>query len=346
MPLLTTTIGSYPKPAYLRVPNFVPKHPDPTQSYSEYLQAFTPEDLALLERATHDTVRHQTDAGIDIPTDGETPRSHYVHHHLRHLEGIDFENLSERVSRGGAWRARMPTVAGPVRARARFLPADWQRAQAATDRPVKMTMPGPMTIIDSTVDAHYGDERRLAADLADALNAEARALADAGCRFIQVDEPVFARRAPAALEYGFEMLERVFDGLPSTVIRVMHMCCGYPSGVDLDDFPKAPRESYFELADAVEASSVQQVSIEDAHRHNDLTLLERFERTTVILGVVEIARTAVEDVDSIRDRLTAALDHIDADRLIAAPDCGLAMLDRDRVAEKLRNLCEAAHSLP
>ncbi|MHA1165891.1 MAG: cobalamin-independent methionine synthase II family protein [Alphaproteobacteria bacterium] len=345
MPIRTTTIGSYPKPDYLRIPDFVAKHPDPTRRYSEFLASRTPEDEALLKRATHETIQHQVSAGIDIPTDGETPRSHYVHHHLRHLAGFDFENLSQKVSRGGAWKAQFPTVTGPVGTGPHFLPDDWRLAQEATDRPVKITMPGPMTIIDSVVDKHYGDDRALAGDLADALNYEVRALAEAGCRYIQIDEPVFARKSELALEWGVEMLVRAFDGIGDDVTRVVHICCGYPSAVDLEDFPKAPREAYFDLAPALDAAPIEAVSIEDAHRHNDLKLLELFQKTTVILGVVRIAATQIESVEEIESRLRSALRHIDEDRLIAAPDCGLAMLDRETIFAKLSNLSAAAHSI-
>ena len=249
------------------------------------------------------------------------------------------------MTRGGAWKARFPTIVGKIATGANFLAADWRRAQAATDKPVKITMPGPMTIIDSTVDAHYGDEEALAADLADALNFEAKNLAAAGCRYIQIDEPVFARRADAAIEWGLAMLARAFGGLDPSVTRIVHICCGYPSAVDLDDFPKAPREAYFQLAQRLDALDLDCVSIEDAHRYNDLALLRAFERTTVILGTVQIAATRVEPVAEIRARLADALKHIDSARLIAGPDCGLAMLDRDTVFAKLSNMCAAARSL-
>lgn len=342
MTIPTTTIGSYPKPDYLRIPNFVPKHPDPTRRHSEYLKSRTDDDLVLLEKATRENLLHQVNAGIDIPTDGETPRSHYVHYHLGQLGGIDFINLTERVTRGGAWKAKFPTVVDDISVGANFLVADWKRAQAVTDRPVKMTLPGPMTIIDSVVDKHYGNDEKFAAALADALNYEARALADAGCRHIQIDEPVFARKATAALKWGGQMLERAFEGIPDDVTRTVHICCGYPSAVDLKDFPKAPREAYFELASMLDESSIDCISIEDAHRYNELALLKQFKKTRVILGVVQIAATRVESVQEITERLQDALKHIDKERLLAGPDCGLAMLDRDVVFAKLRNLCAAA----
>ncbi len=345
MAIQTTTIGSYPKPDYLRIPKFVPKHPDPTRRYSEYLRTRSVEDDAMLERATRDNVLHQVEAGIDIPTDGETPRSHYVHYHLRQLGGIDFANLTQRATRGGTWTAKFPTVVSDIVVGEHFLIDDWQRAQNATERPIKMTLPGPMTIIDSVVDKYYRDDRALAAALADALNYEMRALAAAGCRHIQIDEPVFARKASAALDWGGEMLERAFRGIADDVTRTVHICCGYPSAVDLKDFPKAPREAYFELADMLDQSFIDSVSIEDAHRHNDLSLLQRFKNKSVVLGVVQIAATRIESVEEIAERLRAALRYIDRERLLAGPDCGLAMLERQVVFEKLSNMCAAAKSV-
>jgi 5-methyltetrahydropteroyltriglutamate--homocysteine methyltransferase len=123
------------------------------------------------------------------------------------------------------------------------------------------------------------------------------------------------------------------------------MCCGYPDTLDSPDYAKAPKEAYFELAEAVDRSSVMAVSLEDAHRRNDLSLLERFASTTVILGVIAIAKSRVENTDEVRTHLAEALEHIDAKRLIAAPDCGLGLLGRELTLAKLRILCEAAHSM-
>ena len=170
-----------------------------------------------------------------------------------------------------------------------------------------------------------------------------RSLAAAGCRHIQVDEPVFARKPEQALEYGIEHLEAAFHGVPDEVQRIVHMCCGYPSALDVPDYPKADPQAYFRVAGAMDDASVDAVSIEDAHRPNDLSLLERYARTTVLLGVVNIGASRVEPVDEIAERLRQALDHIDPGRLVAAPDCGLGLLGRDLAVQKLSNLCTAAH---
>ena len=126
--------------------------------------------------------------------------------------------------------------------------------------------------------------------------------------------------------------------------RIVHACCGYPDRLDRTDYPKADPGAYLRLADAFEDAAIDAVSIEDAHRPNDLSLLDRLPTTRIVLGVVAIAKSRVEGVEEIRARLAEALEHIDADRLIAAPDCGLGLLGRDLAKRKLRNLCLAAGS--
>lgn len=346
--ILTTCIGAYPKPPYLELPDWfnLPAGPDtanPTKSWVAAMAAMGESAEQNITDACREVVTDQVEAGIDIPTDGEVSRENYIHYHCRHLEGFDFNRLTERELRGGTYSAELPTISGPVRARdTGFLVHDWKRAQSFTDRPVKITMPGPMTVTDSNANEYYESERVLGAAIADALNSEVRALVDAGCVNIQVDEPVFARKPDVTLEYGVENLERVFHGVPAGVTRVMHMCCGYPDRIDRLDYPKADRNAYFRIIGAVDESCVDMVSIEDAHRHNDLSLLELVSKTKVILGVVAIALSRIETVEQIISRLEQALAHIDEDRLIAAPDCGLGLLGRDLTVAKLRNMCEAA----
>ncbi len=350
MRLKTTTIGAFPKPDYVPITDWFqgPEGPDtvdPTAGYAAQLAKAGAEAESLFARAAEEVIAAQVAAGVDIPTDGEVRRENYIHYHCRHLDGIDFATLTEKELRGGAYAAALPTITGPIRARDRFLAHDWRVAQAFTDRPLKVTMPGPMTIADTVANAHYDDDAKLGADLAAAINEELLALADSGCGHIQIDEPVFARKPEQALAFGFDNLERCFHGAPACVVRTVHMCCGYPDRLDNPDYPKADRNAYLRLADAIEDSSIAAVSLEDAHRHNDLALLERFHRTTVILGAVAVARSRVEPTEEIRARLRAALDHIDADRLIAAPDCGLGLLGRELAVAKLTNLCVAAHEL-
>ena len=341
--LITTTIGAYPKPESVAVESWFG---DPARrssdGYEVALAQMGAGAAGVMDDAVAEVVREQVAAGIHIPTDGEVRRDNYIHYHCRHLTGIDFERLTEKTVRAGAWKTTLPTITGPIAARDRFLPRDWRIAQDATGRPIKITIPGPLSIADTLADEHYGDAGALGAVLAEAINVEVRALAEAGCRHIQIDEPVFARYPREALGFGVDHLERCFHGLPTAVTRTVHICCGYPEHLDQEDYVKAAPETYFDLAAALDAAAVDAVSIEDAHRPNDLVLLERFAKTTVILGVVAIAVSRIEAVEAIADRLRRALEHIDAARLWAAPDCGLAMLPRGLARQKLANLCTAA----
>ena len=350
MALQTTCIGAYPKPDYVKLPDWFnnpdgPDTSDPTAQWEKAMADLGADADKIIARGVAQAIADQVECGIDIPTDGEIPRENYIHYHCRHLNGFDFTNLTAKAVRGGTYKAKLPTIAGPVSLRDLFLSKDWECAQSSCDKPVKITMPGPMTISDTNNDAFYNNPAKLGSDIATALNAEVLALAEVGCRHIQIDEPLFARKPQAALDYGFENLERAFHGCPDQVQRSVHMCCGYPDKLDRDDYPKADPDSYFQIADAIEQSSIDAVSFEDAHRHNDLSLLERLPTTKVIFGVVAIAKSDVEPVDEIRQRLILALNHIDVDRLIAAPDCGLGLLGRELAMAKLKNLCEAARSI-
>lgn len=350
MPIMTTCIGAYPKPDYVPMRDwFQVEHglTDTAGAVTRRANQLQGEDgaeaEALYRRATGEAIADQVACGVDIPTDGEQRRENYIHYHCRHLSGFDFDALTSRTLRDGAYSAELPTIRGKIEPDGEhFLDRDFTIAQSFTKRPVKITIPGPMTIMDTCVNAFYQDERQLAFDLAAAINFEIRALVKAGCRYIQVDEPVFARNVERALAYGVECLDRCFDGIGESVTRVMHMCCGYPDHLDDRQYHKADPSGYFQLARALDASTIDQISLEDAHRHNDLPLLALFANSTVILGSVTIARSGVEPVEEIRARLNAALEHIDRDRLIAAPDCGLAMLGRDLAMAKLRHMCVAA----
>ena len=351
MGILTTCIGAYPKPTYVPIidwfsADIAANISRATELYDGLVDAAGDSAEDLFRMATEEVVKDQVTAGIDIPTDGEIRRENYIHYHCRNLEGIDFENLTRTRLRDGAYETSLPTIVGPVKPCGHhFLIHDYKVAQSFTDHPVKMTIPGPLTIADTTADRHYGDARNLGEDLADAINFEVRALVDAGCRYIQVDEPLFTRKLEQALDYGVDNLARCFEGVPDHVMRVVHMCCGYPRYLDETGYKKADPQTYFDLAAAMDDAPIDQISLEDAHRHNDLLLLERYAKTTIILGVVTVAQSRVETVEEITLRINAALNHIDKERLVAAPDCGLGLLGRDLAIQKLTNLAQAAHSL-
>jgi len=352
MPLTTTVIGSFPKPGYLNIPDWFKTGANAeagkaTLAYSEMLANQTLDEKTRLEndllRATKEIIAVQKDCGVDVVTDGEVRRENYIHYLCRFIEGIDFQNLTDTSCRNGSYITQLPTVRSKVSWRGPLdVVAEWQKAQAMSNLSVKYTLPGPMTIMGTLCNQFYVDEKELAADLAEIVNFHARALAKAGCKSIQVDEPLFARQPQKALDWGIPVLEKCFEGVGNDCEKVMHMCCGYPGFLDQQDYPKADPSAYFQLAEAIDSSCVDTVSIEDAHCHNDLSLLDKFKQTTVILGVVTVASSHIESASEIEQRLMQALQHIDEERLQVAPDCGLAFLPMPILTSKLTNMCIAA----
>nr|UKS50402.1 B12-independent methionine synthase 2 [Scrippsiella trochoidea] len=351
MVLETTVIGSFPKPEYLSLPDwFRVGHKGmqtATKAYSKLLSTQSAKEQDQLEadvmRATREVIEAQTACGINVVTDGEVRRENYIHYLCRFIDGIDFENLTKTSIRNGACSVELPTVRGKVTWRGPLdVVAEWRKAQDVSRVPVKYTLPGPLTIIGTLHNEHYESEQALAADLAVIINGHVRVLTSAGCRHIQIDEPVFARQPEKALDWGIGMLDRCFEDVGGECQRSVHICCGYPNRLDEEEYLKADPGAYAQLAPALERCCVDAVSIEDAHRHNDLSLLANFKRTKVIFGAVAVARSRVETQSEIAARLEAALEHIDADRLIVAPDCGLAFLPPAVLKEKLTNMCAAA----
>ena len=205
MSIETTCIGAWPKPDYVKLPDWfnVPAGPDtadPTKLWQQALDDMGAEADAIISRGIREAVEDQVGAGIDIPTDGEVRRENYIFYQLRRIEGVDFDTVTHKSVRSGAFEADLPTITKPVSLRNPRLGDDYKAAQQFTDHPVKITIPGPMTITDSIADTYYNDEVKMGADLGNALNQEILALADAGCQYIQVDEPVFARKPQKALQ--------------------------------------------------------------------------------------------------------------------------------------------------
>ena len=235
MGITTTTIGAYPKPQYVKLPDWFENldTANPTNGWLSAREKMGEEAESIITRGTHEAVLDQVNAGIDIPTDGEIARENYIHYHCRHLEGIDFDNLEEKTLRNGNYSSFLPTVRGPVKPIDLFLVDDWIRAQSITNKPVKITMPGPLTMADTVVDKFYGNQKEFGKVIAQALNKEVISLANAGCMHIQVDEPLFARYPKKAIEFGIENLDRVFENCPKEVTRTIHICCGYPNKICL-----------------------------------------------------------------------------------------------------------------
>ena len=350
-PLETTTLGSFPKPAYVPVRDWFDiaretggmSSSRTTLDYTADTQKSDASREALFIRAAKEVIEIQLRTGITIPTDGEVRRENYIHYHCRHLDGFDFTNLEHRVLRDGAYETDLPAIREPIRHKGKLYGAhDYLASQGVSPRPVKFTLPGPLTIMDTTADCFYDNRPKLNAILAETVNQEILGLVDAGCQYIQVDEPVFARAVDDALSFGMDGLERCFHGVPNSVTRIVHMCCGYPDYLDDVDYQKADPNSYHRLASAIDSAAFDQISIEDAHCCNELDLLEKFQSKTVIFGAVAIASSRIESVEEVASRLTSVLEHIDRDRLVVAPDCGLGLLPADLAEAKLQVMCDAA----
>ena len=340
--MLTTVIGAYPKPDYLKITDWFnaaggTDTANPTELYQDEIKKMGVDAEAIFKKAAAEVIKDQLDCGIDIITDGEIKRENYIHYHCRHLNGIDFNTLTEKVARTGNYKCWLPTITNKISATDPFLIDEWISNQSLSDKPVKVTIPGPMTIADTIANIYYKSDEEMGNDLAIAINTEIKRLVDAGCKYIQVDEPLFARKPENALAFGIENLEKCFEGInQNNVEKITHICCGYPDKLDAVDYPKAPLDSYKEIAKSLDNSIIDSVSIEDAHRYNDLTLLKDYKQTKVIFGVIKIASSKIETVAEIESRIQEALNFISKEQLIAAPDCGLGHLSRKLAMKKLK----------
>ena len=345
--MLTTVIGAYPKPSYLEITDWFKSDGGtdteyPTKYYINELKGLGNSAEKLFNRATKEIINDQIECGIDIITDGEVKRENYIHYHCRNLNGIDFNKLTKKTARTGNYSCYLPTITNKINPSKPFLTNDWHEAQKISKKPVKITIPGPLTISDTISNQYYSSDKKMNEDLSLSINVEILRLIEKGCKYIQIDEPLFARKPKEALDYGIENLERCFYGCGDKVEKIVHICCGYPDKLDAINYPKAPLKSYFEISKYLDDSTIDVVSIEDAHRHNDLKLLEIFKKTKVIFGLIKIANSKIETVDEIDYRIKEALKFIDKNRLIAAPDCGLGHLSRNLAKIKLKNLVKAA----
>lgn len=365
-----SVVGSFPKPASLTRRNkralevldwfqapdtaasFVPPEQDVAGMFNE--QEF--------ENATRDVLKRQ--AALDVITDGEIRRDNYIYGFLRKLDGVDF-SLAGRTAkscRQGAYVAELPTIVDKLRPRdgvPRLAETEWKPAQMSSDQtvhlPIKFAIPGPLTCSDTIADKYYGpkfgaEEGRvhMMADLAPLIRTEIDALVSAGCKHIQIDEPLLARY-PQYAETVLPIVDSLVEGAAAAGCTIyIHMCCGYPDKVDSTTYLKAPKENYAKLAPLIESlcPNVHVVSIEDAHRHNDFeVLLPLFKTKTVMLGVIKVASSKIETAEEIEARVREALQFIPPSRLILAPDCGLAMLPDDTIDAKLRSLVAATRVL-
>ncbi len=346
----TTVIGAFPKPDYLKITDWFNAEGGtdtntPTKFYNSEILKMGIDAEKIILKATKEIIEDQEECGIDIITDGEVRRENYIHYHCRHLEGVDFNKLTEKIARTGNYKCWLPTITSRIKSKEPFLVKEFLQNQKLSSKPIKITIPGPMTITDTIGNTFYNSEEEMGYDLANAINVEIKRLVDAGCKYIQVDEPLFARKPESALNFGIDNLEKCFEGITdNSVEKITHICCGYPDKLDAVDYPKAPLESYEKISKSLNSSIIDSVSIEDAHRNNNLEFLKNYTDTKIIFGLIKIASSHLEIEEDISKRISEVLKYIPKDQLIIAPDCGLGHLSRDLAKLKLKVMVRAAQN--
>jgi 5-methyltetrahydropteroyltriglutamate--homocysteine methyltransferase len=335
LPLLpTTVVGSYPQPDWLVDRACLQSHLPPRVRARDFWRTPDPFLEQAQDDATQLAICDMERAGIDILTDGEIRRESYSNRFATALDGIDLQRPGQRLSRTGRMDT-VPRIAGPIRRTRAVEVHDVAFARALTNRPLKITLPGPFTMTQQAVDEYYGDEALVALDFAAALNAEIHALVAAGADVIQLDEPYLQARAEAAARYALAAIDRALEGV--AVTTVLHTCFGYGLVVG----PKAVGAGYPYL-ESLTACAVHQISIEAAQPGLDLSVLERMAEKTMIVGVLDLASNDVEPQEVVEQRIRAVLDHLPPERVILGPDCGMKYLSRGAAFGKLQTMVRAA----
>ena len=297
------------------------------------------EDLATAKRdATLLWLKAQEDAGVAVVTEGEQSRQHFVHGFLEQVEGIDFEHKVKMGIRNNRYDAMVPVVVGPLRLKGRVHQTEARFARAHTKQKLKFTLPGPMTIVDTLSDQHYGDKVKLAMAFAGLLNQEARALQADGVDVIQIDEPAFNVFMSDVTVWGIDALHRVIEGLTCTT--AVHICYGYGIQANLD-WKKTLGDSWGQYRDifpALAASRIGQVSLECANSHVPMELIALLKGKDVLVGVIDVASDKVETPEEVAATIERALAFVPKDRLFPCTNCGMAPMAREIALAKLRAL--------
>lgn len=330
--LPTTVVGSYPQPTWLVDRDILTGRSVPRVHASELWRP-APE---VLEQAQDDAtllaVREMERAGIDIVSDGEIRRESYSNRFALALEGIDSENPATILSRNGK-PTQVPRVVGPIRWTGPVEVRDVRFLRAATERQIKITLPGPFTLSQQVVDEYYGDPEAVALAYAEAVAQEARALHAAGADVVQLDEPWLQAKPEEAKRYGVKAINQALASVQGTT--TVHLCFGYAHTVK----DKPSGYSFLpQLADC----AADQVSIEAAQPKLDLGVLRELSGKTILLGVLDLGSPEIETAEQVATRIRAALPYLDPAKIIPAPDCGMKYLPRERAFGKLQALAEGA----
>lgn len=329
--LPTSTAGSLPKPSWLAEPE---KLWSPWKLQDAELADGKRDALCL-------SLQEQQHAGIDIVSDGEQTRQHFVTTFIEHLDGVDFARR-ETVRIRNRYDASVPTVAGPVSRQKPVFVEDARFLRQQTRQPIKWALPGPMTMIDTLYDAHYKSREKLAWEFAKILNQEARELEAAGVDIIQFDEPAFNVFFDEVNDWGIATLERAIEGLQCET--AVHICYGYgiKANTDWKQTLGSQWRQYEETFPKLQKSNIDLVSLECHHSRVPMELIELIRGKKVMVGAIDVATNAVETPEEVADTLRKALQYVDADKLYACTNCGMAPLSRLVARDKLRALTAGA----
>ena len=327
-----TIVGSLPKPFWLAETNRL----WPSWRLSG------PELDAAKRDATLLWLKAQEDAGLDIDTDGEQSRQHFVHGFLEFVEGIDFENKVKMGIRNNRYDAMVPTVVGPLRLKGRVHQTEAQFARAHTKKKLKITLPGAMTIVDTIADRYYGDKVKMAMAIADLLNEEARGLEADGVDVIQFDEPAFNVFLDEVSTWGIEALERSIAGLKCTT--VVHICYGYGIKANIDWKNSLGEEwrQYEAIFPVIAKSSVKQVSLECFHSKAPPHLMSLLKGKDILVGVIDVASDQIETAEQVATTIGEALKYVPKQHLFPCTNCGMAPMERGIAEGKLKALAAGA----
>jgi 5-methyltetrahydropteroyltriglutamate--homocysteine methyltransferase len=333
LPLLpTTVIGSHPQPDWL-IDREALAHRSPPRVRAREIWRIEPAHLAEAQNdATRVAIRDLEEAGIDIITDGEMRRESYSNHFSNALEGVDPNTPGAGLTRTGRPDV-VPLVNGPIRRKGPVEVDAVGFLVAHTDRATKVTVPGPFTMSQQAQNDHYDSRRELALALADALNAEIRDLFDAGVDVVQIDEPYLQSFTEDARQYAVEAINRSLTGVVGTT--VLHTCFGYGHFI-------AEKTSGYPFLEELGDTVASQLAIEAAQPNLDLSVLDSFDRHTIVLGVIDLADPEPELPEVVAGRIEAALEHVPVERLVLAPDCGMKYLPRPLAQQKLASLVAGA----
>ena len=328
----TTIAGSLPKPAWLAEPNKL----WPAWRLSGAALDDGKRDATLL------MLKLQEDCGIDVVTDGEQSRQHFVHGFLETVDGIDFAHKVEIGIRADRYKAMVPQVVGELRLKGRVHGREARLARAHTRRKLKFTLPGPMTIVDTIADAHYGDRVKMAMAFAGLLNAEARALAADGVDVIQFDEPAFNVYMAEVADWGIAALHRAIEGL--TCATAVHICYGYGIKANIDWKATLGGEwrQYEQIFPALAKSRIGQVSVECRNARVPMSLLKLLDGKDVQVGVIDVATDEVETPDQVAAVIGEVMKYVARDKIIAGTNCGMAPMRWDVAFGKLAALGKGA----